>query len=308
MAGVTDRPFRQLCKNLGVGSAVSEMISSNPNLRDTRKSQLRSNHQGETGLRWVQIVGADASMLADAARYNVKMGAEIIDINMGCPAKKVNRKLAGSALMADESLVADICNSVVKAVDVPVTLKIRTGIDDSSKNAPKIAQIAEESGIALLTVHGRTKQAKFSGDAEYETIRKISSLINIPLIANGDIDSPEKAKWLLETMDVDGLMIGRAAQGNPWIFQQIKHYLQTGKILQQPSSSEVIKTMVWHISQLHEFYGSIQGVRVARKHVAWYLKSFDRSFVRGFNKIVTPNEQLIAIKSCFKNTKLSTVC
>ncbi len=307
MAGVTDRPFRQLCKDLGAATAVSEMVSSNPLLRNTRKSLLRIDHEGETGLRWVQIAGSEPEMLAAAAIYNVEQGAEIIDINMGCPAKKVCRKSAGSALLADEGLVAEICQQVVSAVDVPVTLKIRTGVDEAHKNAVKIASIAEQSGICALTIHGRTREAKFTGNAEYRTIRAVRDSTNITLIANGDIDSPEKALDVLKQTNVDGLMIGRAAQGNPWIFQQINHFLETGSRLQAIETSEIVKIMIRHISQLHEFYGEQQGVRVARKHVGWYLKSSSPDFIKYFNQIQGPNGQLIAIDSWFNKQRLTEV-
>ncbi|PCJ46812.1 MAG: tRNA dihydrouridine synthase DusB [Gammaproteobacteria bacterium] len=308
MAGVTDRPFRQLCKDLGAAVAVGEMLSANPLLRNTRKSLLRSNHQGETGIRWVQIAGAEAKMLAEAAQYNTDRGADIIDINMGCPAKKVCRKSAGSALLADEALVEDICLQVVEAVDVPVTLKIRTGTTRENRNAVNIAKIAERTGISALSIHGRARSDKFQGDAEYKTIREVRDSVDITLIANGDIDSPEKAKQVLAFTQADGLMIGRAAQGRPWIFRDIAYYLQTGTKREETSLSEIAEIMLRHIAQLHDFYGFEQGVRIARKHVGWYLNSYlaGRKFKQHFNKINDAKEQLIAIASWFDNNKLQT--
>ena len=310
MAGITDRPFRQLCKDLGAGIAVSEMISANPLLRETRKSLLRINHVGETGIRWVQIAGADPRMLAEAAVYNVEQGADIIDINMGCPAKKVCRKAAGSALLADEALVAEICDKVVAAVDVPVTLKIRTGTDRDNRNAVSIAKIAEKAGISALTIHGRTRADKFQGTAEYQTIRDVRDNISITLIANGDISSPKEAQQVLDNTGADGLMIGRAAQGNPWLFREINHFLKTGESYPSITDSEIADIMQRHIHELHEFYGEIQGVRITRKHVGWYLASVKNSdsakrFKQYFNKINGPTEQIIAIKSWFEKQHLT---
>jgi tRNA-dihydrouridine synthase B len=272
MAGVTDRPFRQLCRSLGAGLAVSEMISADAALWGTRKSVKRLDHRGEVGPIAVQIVGSNPAMMADAAQANVNFGAQIIDINMGCPAKKVCRKAAGSALLANERLVADILHAVVDAVDVPVTLKIRTGQSRTQINALRIAEIAEAAGIQALSVHGRTRACKFSGEAEYETIRQIKQKIGIPVIANGDIDSPVKAQRVLELTGADGLMIGRAAQGRPWIFSQINHYLRSGSIPPEPDAQWVMEILLGHLSQLYEFYGETMGTRIARKHIAWYSK------------------------------------
>lgn len=308
MAGVTDRPFRQLCKDLGAALAVGEMLSANPLLRNTRKSLLRSDHKGESGVQWVQIAGAEAGMLAEAAQYNVEQGANIIDINMGCPAKKVCRKAAGSALLADEALVEEICEHVINAVDVPVTLKIRTGTDRENRNAVSIAKIAERAGISALSIHGRTRSDKFQGNAEYKTIRAVRDAVNITLIANGDIDSPIKAKQVLDFTGAEGLMIGRSAQGKPWIFREIAHYLKTGELVEEISLHEVADIMLRHIAQLHEFYGFEQGVRIARKHVGWYLNSYlqGRNYKQHFNKINDAKEQLAAIASWFENNKLLT--
>lgn len=273
MAGVTDRPFRQLCRRLGAGLAVSEMISADTSLWGSRKTVKRLDHRGEQGPIWVQILGSDPAMMAAAARANVGFGAEIIDINMGCPAKKVCRKAAGSALLQHEGLVAEILQQVVKAVDVPVTLKIRTGQNPQERNGVRIAAIAEAAGIQALSVHGRTRACKFAGDAEYETIREIKRTVGIPVIANGDIDSPEKARQVLDETGTDGLMIGRAAQGKPWIFGQIDHYLRTGEKLPEPEPGWVAEVLLEHLSQLYDFYGERVGTRIARKHIAWYSKA-----------------------------------
>lgn len=272
MAGVTDRPFRQLCRALGAGMTVSEMVSADPRLQNTRKSQLRRDHRGEPGPRAVQIAGADPAMLADAARFNVDNGAEIIDINMGCPAKKVCNVLAGSALLRDEVLVGRILQAVVNAVDVPVTLKIRTGWSPENKNALNVARMAEDSGIQMLTVHGRTRACGYKGVVEHDSVRAIKSAINIPVIANGDIDSPQAAAAILRYTGVDGLMIGRAAQGNPWIFREVAHYLATGELLARPSADAVCTVLLQHLENLYDFYGEYMGVRVARKHIAWYCQ------------------------------------
>lgn len=272
MAGVTDRPFRQLCRNLGAGLAVSEMVSANSSLWGSRKTLRRLDHQGEQGPISVQILGADPRLMADAAKANVELGAQIIDINMGCPAKKVCQVAAGSALLQDEKLVAQILQAVVKAVAVPVTLKIRTGWDTQQRNGLEIAHIAEDSGIQALAIHGRTRACKFSGNAEYATIRRIKQAINIPVIANGDIDSPAKAKQVLAFTGADGIMVGRAAQGRPWIFREIDHFLQTGEESAKPSIDWVESLLLHHLQQLYEFYGEYQGLRIARKHIAWYSK------------------------------------
>ena len=272
MAGVTDRPFRQLCKKLGAGMAVSEMVSSNSLLWGSKKTLRRADHSGENEPRSVQIVGADPKMMAQAAQYNVDHGAQIIDINMGCPAKKICKVAAGSALLKDEPLVKQILDSVVNAVDVPVTLKIRTGWDKENRNGPAIARIAEDIGIQALAVHGRTRACAYQGDAEYDTIAAIKAAVSIPVIANGDITSPEKAKHVLDYTGADGVMIGRAAQGRPWVFREIHHFLETGELLAEPSIEEVSKTLLNHVENLYDFYGEYTGVRVARKHISWYSK------------------------------------
>ncbi len=302
MAGVTDRPFRQLCKELGAGLTVSEMIAANPKLRNTRKSLQRSNHQGEPGIRSVQIAGAEPEMLAQSAQYNVQNGAEIIDINMGCPAKKVCKKAAGSALLQDPKLVEDILNAVVSAVEVPVTLKIRTGWNHDNRNGVQIAQIAEQAGIQALAVHGRTRADKYLGNAEYDTIAAIKQSVSIPVVANGDITSPEKARFVLDYTGVDGLMIGRGAQGNPWIFREVWHYLQTGEKLSPPSWQEVRQVLLGHINALHEFYGAVMGPRIARKHVSWYLQeqADANEFRRTFNAIEDGAEQLDVLDRYFE--------
>lgn len=286
MAGVTDRPFRQLCRRLGAGLAVSEMVASNPALRDTRKSRLKRDHTGEPEPRIVQIAGGDPEMLAAAARFNVDEGAQIIDINMGCPAKKVCNKQAGSALLQDEGLVEDILHAVVEAVDVPVTLKIRTGPAPQRRNAIAVAALAERAGIVSLAIHGRTRADAYRGEAEYETIRAVKASTALPVLANGDIDSPERAEQVLEHTGADGLMIGRAAQGRPWIFREIDHYLRTGGHLPPAGLEEIESTLIGHLDALHDFYGEHQGVRIARKHVGWYLRTHPagedcrRAFVR----------------------------
>ncbi|NAW35581.1 tRNA dihydrouridine synthase DusB [Halomonas alimentaria] len=276
MAGVTDRPFRQLCRRLGAGLVVGEMVTSDPNLWHTRKSRLRMDHRGEPGPRSVQIAGGDAAMLAEAARLNADQGAEIIDINMGCPAKKVCNKAAGSALLRDEALVAEILEAVVAAVDVPVTLKIRTGWCAESNNGLRVARLAEDAGIQALAVHGRHRQQRYAGHAEYDTIAAIKAAVKIPVFANGDIDSPEKAAEVLDYTGADAVMVGRGAQGNPWIFREINHYLRHGEPLLPPSDSERAGVLRDHLDSLHDFYGDFMGVRIARKHVGWYLAADDR--------------------------------
>jgi tRNA-dihydrouridine synthase B len=271
MVGVTDKFFRGLCRELGAGYVVSEMLSANPALRDTRVSRLRGDFDGEASPVVIQIAGSEPEWMADAARYNVQRGAEIIDINMGCPAKKVCNKLAGSALLSDPNRVRVILDAVVAAVDVPVTLKIRTGPNPGARNGVEIAQMAENAGIAALSVHGRTRSDRFKGNAEYDTIRSICTAVSIPVFANGDIETPQKAKDVLEYTGATGLMIGRAAQGNPWIFREIRYFLDTGKILEPPAPSEVLSVMQRHLNQLHHAYGEFHGVRVARKHIGWYL-------------------------------------
>lgn len=301
MAGVTDQPFRLLCRELGAGLVVSEMVTSNPALFHTRKTQLRLKHDGESEPRAVQIAGADPQQMAKAAAFNVEHGAQIIDINMGCPAKKVCNVMAGSALLRDERLVARILTSVVNAVDVPVTLKIRTGWDKSNRNALKIAQIAESSGIQALTVHGRTRACAFTGLAEHESAGEIKAKTGIPIIANGDINTPEAAADILKTYKVDGLMIGRAAQGNPWIFREINHYLKSGEKLDLPDANEICTTLLKHVTTLHEFYGEVQGVRIARKHIGWYCKQQDNAdtFRAVINRIDLASEQLSTLKQFF---------
>ncbi len=302
MAGVTDQPFRLLCRKLGAGLVVSEMITSNPALFHTRKTQLRLINTNEPEPRAVQIAGADPVQMAEAAVFNVEQGAEIIDINMGCPAKKVCNVMAGSALLRDETLVADILESVVSAVKVPVTLKIRTGWDKANRNAINIAKIAESSGIQALTVHGRTRACAFNGVAEHETAGEIKSRIAIPVIANGDIASPEAAAEILKTYHVDAIMIGRAAQGNPWIFREIEHYLATGEKLDSPDANEVCSTLLEHVAHLHQFYGEIQGVRIARKHIGWYCKQRKnaQAFRAVINRIDSANEQLSVLQGFFE--------
>lgn len=271
MAGVTDRVFRQLCRQLGAGYTVSEMLSCDLSLLNTAKSRFRRNHQGEPEPVAVQIAGADPEALAEAARYNAANGAHIIDINMGCPAKKVCRKLCGSALLADPVLVNEILHAVCEAVNIPVTLKIRLGTDANHINAPYIAQLAEKNGIAALFVHGRTRSQKFTGSVNYSAIAEVKRSVGIPVIANGDIDSPQKAAHVLVETGCDGIMIGRAAQGNPWIFREIRHYLETGQLLPRPDRREILSVMARHVHALHDFYGADRGCRIARKHIGWYL-------------------------------------
>lgn len=301
MAGVTDRPFRQLCKSLGAGMAVSEMVASNPALWSSKKSQFRTNHAGEVDPISVQIAGTDPAMLAEAAQYNVDRGAQIIDINMGCPAKKVCNVMAGSALLQDEPLVARILEAVVKAVAVPVTLKIRTGWAKEHKNALTIARIAEESGIAALAIHGRTRADAYTGPVEYDTIRAVKASLQIPVIANGDIDSPEKAAWVLGYTGADAVMIGRAAQGRPWIFREVEHFLATGTHLPPPEVEEIRRVAAQHLQDLYDFYGEYSGVRIARKHIAWYtrLLSGSQDFRQAMNQLETAAEQAAAVDHFF---------
>ena len=303
MAGVTDRPFRQLCRRLGAGLVVSEMLSSNPRVWNTAKSMQRMDHSGESGIRSVQIAGADPDLMAEAAKFNVANGAQIIDINMGCPAKKVNKKLAGSALLQYPDLVESIVRSVVDAVSVPVTLKIRTGWDTDNRNGVEIARIAQENGIQSLAVHGRTRACMYKGFAEYDTIRNIKQAVSIPVVANGDITSPEKAREVLEYTEADALMIGRGAQGNPWIFREVSHFLNTGERLAPPSLMEQHSVLKEHVTAVHAFYGAENGVRIARKHVGWYLMEHDkdRQFRKVFNALESAEEQLQAIDHYFNN-------
>lgn len=301
MAGVTDKPFRQLCKQHGAGLAVSEMVASNPALRHSKKSQLRLNHYEEESARAVQIVGADPQLMAEAARYNADLGAQIIDINMGCPAKKVCNVFAGSALMQEETLVTSILESVVAAVDIPVTLKMRTGWNKQNKNAVNIARIAENSGIQMLTVHGRTRACGFRGEAEYQTIREVKEHVSIPVVANGDITTPEKAAEVLHATGTDGIMLGRAALGNPWIFNEINHFLKTGVHLARPSNDEIQQLIQQHLTGLYELYGEYTGVRVARKHVGWYSKHLESGEVlrSRANKTDTVVSQLLVVEDYF---------
>lgn len=294
MAGVTDRPFRQLCKKMGAGMAVSEMVSSNSLLWGSAKTQRRANHDGEVSPISVQIAGADPQMLATAARYNVDNGAQIIDINMGCPAKKICNVMAGSALLQDEKLVGRILDSVVNAVDVPVTLKIRTGWDKQHKNALSVARIAESSGVQALAIHGRTRACAYTGTAEYDTIAAVKAAISIPVIANGDITTPEKAEEILAYTKADAVMIGRAAQGRPWIFREIDHYLATGQKLPAPEVTEIHQVLIKHLYDLYEFYGEYSGVRIARKHISWYTKGLMGSahFRQSMNQLQTSNQQI----------------
>ncbi len=271
MAGITDRPFRNLCKQFGAGLAVSEMVASNPALRKHKRTLLKANHTGETGIRAIQILGTNPEQMAAAAQFNEQRGAQIIDINMGCPAKKVCSVAAGSALLRNENLVKNILDSVVNAVNIPVSLKIRTGWDKQSRNAVKIAQIAEQSGIAALTVHGRTRACAFKGKAEYDTIKQVKQAVTIPVIANGDIDSVTKAQYVLAYTGADAIMIGRAAQGRPWFFQEILHFLQTGEQLIQADMTKIKDTLLQHLQELYLFYGALNGVRIARKHIGWYF-------------------------------------
>jgi tRNA-dihydrouridine synthase B len=297
MAGVTDKPFRQLCKRLGAGLAVSEMTTSDPRLWTTRKSLKRMDHAGEPDPVSVQIAGYDPAMLADAARYNADAGAQIIDINMGCPAKKVCNRLSGSALMRDEGLVARILEAVVHAVTVPVTLKTRTGWDPSHKNGIRIARIAEDCGIQALAVHGRTRTEMFQGVAEHDTVRAIKNSVRIPVLANGDIDSPMRAKEILDYTGCDGVMIGRAAQGRPWIFDEVNFFVETGKLRENLAQENVRDIMRAHLEDLYDFYGDETGVRVARKHLSWYFRQHpgQEALRDRLVRIETPQEQLATL-------------
>ncbi len=323
MAGVTDLPFRQLCKKLGAGLVVSEMVTADSKLWHTRKSQQRLRHDDDEP-RSIQLAGNNPNVMAEAARANVELGAQIIDINMGCPAKKVCKKAAGSALLRDEALVKDILTAVVGAVDVPVTLKIRTGWDTDNRNGVTIAKIAQDSGIQALAVHGRTRACAFKGEAEYNTIANIVKAVTIPVFANGDIDSPEKAYRVLELTGANAVMIGRAAQGNPWLFREINHFLNTGEKLAKPTLVEIEKILGSHICSLHNFYGELMGARIARKHVAWYLQNqeklansrnkkqqpdangeYHRVFRQAFNKIESAQEQYRALAHYFETLATS---
>ena len=302
MAGVTDRPFRQLCKQMGAGMAVSEMVTSNSLLYGSEKTMRRANHEGEVDPISVQIAGADPQMMAEAARYNADSGAQIIDINMGCPAKKVCNVMAGSALMQDEPLVARILEAVVAAVpNTPVTLKFRTGWSRQHRNAPTIARIAEESGIRAIAIHGRTRADQYMGEAEYDTIAHVKTLVKIPVIANGDITSPEKAKHVLDYTGADGVMIGRAAQGRPWIFRETEHYLATGELMPAPLVSEILQVCREHLADLYAFYGEDTGVKVARKHISWYTKGLvgSAAFRRTMNQLPDVRSQMTAVEDFF---------
>jgi len=293
MAGVTDRPFRQLCRRFGAGLAVSEMISADTSLWGSRKTLRRLDHEGEQPPVAVQIVGADPRRMAEAARRNVDHGAQLLDINMGCPAKKVCKAAAGSALLRDEALVARILEAVVTAVAVPVTLKIRTGWDPQQRNAVAIARIAEQAGIAAVAVHGRTRSCGYQGAAEYHSIRAVKQAVSLPVIANGDIASAEKARAVLEYTGADALMIGRAARGRPWIFRDIAHYLATGEHMPEPDPGWVRDLLLEHLGELYAFYGREHGVRVARKHIAWYSQTRPdgAAFRQRVNQVRTTQEQ-----------------
>lgn len=302
MAGITDRPFRLLCRRMGTAMTVSEMVTSDPSLWKTAKSRLRMDHRDEPGPVSVQIAGADPCKMAEAARYNVENGADIIDINMGCPAKKVCNVRAGSSLLKDEPLVGRILEAVVNAVKVPVTLKTRTGWDTTLKNGPTIARIAEQSGIQALAVHGRTRADGFNGEAEYQTIQAIKTAVKIPVFANGDIDSPEKAQRVLAQTGADGLLIGRAAQGNPWLFREMDHYLKTGAYAEHPSIPEIRDVVLSHLDALYLFYGDYMGVRIARKHIGWYLQSHFSALwphTKHVLKLTTAREQFDTVRSLF---------
>ncbi len=302
MAGVTDRPFRQLCKKMGAGLAVSEMVTSNSLLYGSVKTQRRADHQGEVAPVSVQIAGTDPMMMAEAARHNVDRGAQIIDINMGCPAKKICNVMAGSALLKDETLVGRILTAVVDAVPTtPVTLKIRTGWDTANRNAMNILHIAEQSGIRALALHGRTRACGYSGQAEYETIRAVKAAAKIPIVANGDIDSPEKARYVLAATAADALMIGRAAQGRPWLFREIEYFLSTGRHLPPPPVSEIHAVLLEHLEDLYQFYGTETGLRIARKHISWYTRGLvgSAAFRHAMNQLPTVDRQKQAVNDFF---------
>lgn len=300
MAGVTDKPYRRICRTHGAGMVVSEMVTSRHDLRHTRKTRFRSDLSGEPEPVVVQIVGTEPAMLAQAAQYNVANGAQIIDINMGCPAKKVCKRAAGSALLANESLVAEILSNVVKAVDVPVTVKIRTGTSPETRNAVNIAKIAEDAGVQSLTIHGRTRACKFVGAVEYDTIAKVKQSISIPVVANGDIGSPQQAKQILEYTKADAVMIGRAAQGQPWLFRQVADYLASGKVNPMPAAEQRAVIILEHLTAIHAFYGEPLGVRLARKHIKWYLSHWDTAINdahrQAINACENPSEQLALIE------------
>lgn len=304
MAGITDQPFRRLCSQLGAGLTFSEMMSTNPEVWHTEKSRLRLAHHEEIGLNAVQIAGSDPAEMAEAAKINVEYGADIIDINMGCPAKKVNKKMAGSALLREPELVAQILDAVVNAVDVPVTLKIRTGWDPENRNCLTIAKIAEQAGIKALTIHGRTRSCLFNGEAEYDSIKAVKQEIAIPVIANGDITSAEKAKFVLEYTNADAVMIGRGSFGNPWLFQEINDFFETGRYSTLPKNDKY-QLMFKHIQDLHHFYGEEKGYRIARKHVGWYVEKLqpESNFKRTFNTLSSTKEQLNALEDFVKSIR-----
>ena len=305
MAGVTDLPFRQLCREMGAGLVVSEMVASDPSTWGTRKSRLRIQFGDEPAPRSVQIAGYDPLMMAEAARFNVAQGAEIIDINMGCPAKKVCKRAAGSALLQDPKLVSDILHAVVAAVDVPVTLKIRTGWDRHNRNAVTIAKIAEEAGVAALAVHGRTRACRFVGEVEYDTIAQVVEAVSIPVLANGDISTPEKAQFVLQHTGAAAVMIGRAAQGSPWVFKQINHYLEIGTLLPPPRLDEAGAIMMRHLIALHDFYGEVGGTLISRKHIGWYINPMvgGKQFTQQFNKLESTMEQQASLRQFFESAQ-----
>jgi len=308
MAGITDRPFRELCRQFGVGLAVSEMVASNPSLQKHRRTLLKTDYTGESGLRSVQILGTDPQQMADAALLNQQRGAHIIDINMGCPAKKVCSVAAGSALLRDEILVKKILDAIVNAVDIPVTLKIRTGWDKDNKNAINIAQIAEQSGISALTIHGRTRACKFNGNAEYNTIKHVKQSVQLPIIANGDITDAKKARQVLDYTGADAIMIGRAAQGKPWVFDEIQQQLLGNKNYSKPSTKDIQLIINNHLEHLYSFYGNISGVRIARKHIGWYFDNLGNLPVADKKEIyqaVTPSQQIAMVNTAFSNTEFS---
>ncbi|MDF7667356.1 tRNA dihydrouridine synthase DusB [Orbaceae bacterium ESL0727] len=305
MAGVSDRPFRQLCYRFGAGMAVAEMFLANSAVWHTDKSALRMLSEEDSGIRAIQIVGADPNEMAKAAEFNAKQGAQLIDINMGCPAKKVNKKLAGSALMQYPNLVADILTNVVQAVDVPVTLKMRTGWDKNHKNCIEIAQIAEECGIKAITIHGRTRSCLFHGEAEYDSIKAVKQTVSIPVIANGDINSPEKAKEVFQYTQADAIMVGRAAEGHPWLFEEIAFYLQHGRQKPAKTVDEVEQIVMEHLDALYQFYGEYKGSRIARKHVNWYTNHYANSnqFRRLFSVLDNTSQQIKTLKAFFNQIR-----
>jgi len=306
MAVVTDLPFRQLCREMGAGLVVSEMVAAEPSTWSSRKSRLRIQFADEPAPRSVQIAGYDPTMMADAARFNVAQGAEIIDINMGCPAKKVLKKAAGSALLQQPDLVREILHAVVDSVDVPVTLKIRTGWDRQNRNAVSIAKIAQDAGISALAIHGRTRACRFVKDVEYDTIAEVVDALSIPVIANGDITSPQKAREVLQHTGAAAVMIGRGAQGNPWIFNQINHFLEHGEEMAGPAFDEIERVVCRHLRALHDFYGAYAGVKIARKHIGWYLSALPggKLFARDFNRIEDHLEQQALLCQFFQQPTL----